>query len=249
MDGYGPATYGDGFADVYDAWYSEVSDPEAVADVVAELAAGGRVLELGIGSGRLALPIAARGVEVWGIDASAAMVERLRAKPGGDSIPVALGDMTDVDLASLPGGDAGSFAVVLIAFNTLFNLTTAAAQAQCLARAAAVLAPDGQLVVEAVVPEAEPPAGGVEARAVELDKVVLNVSRRESHGGAVRGQVIEIGASGIRLRPWLVRPVGPEDIDAMTAAAGLRLVERWSGWERAAFVEHDPVHVSVYRPE
>ena len=248
VDGYGPASYGEAFADVYDEWYGAVSDPDEVAALVTELAGGGRVLELGIGSGRLALPIAARGVEIWGIDASPAMVERLRAKPGGERIPVAVGDMVDADVTALPGGDAARFAVVLVAFNTLFNLATAAAQQRMLARAAAVLAPGGCVVVEAVVPDDHAPSSAVEARTIEVDRVVLNVSRREPTGGAVRGQLVELTESGIRLRPWVVRPVGPEAIDAMAVDAGLALVARWSDWRRSPFAPGDPVHVSLYGP-
>lgn len=246
VDGYGPASYGDAFADVYDEWYGDVTDAAAVADAVAPWAGGRPVLELGIGSGRLALPLAARGVEVVGIDASAAMVERLRAKPGGDAIPVLIGDMADVDLAGLPTAVPTRFGVVLLAFNTLFNLDTEAAQTRCLARAAAVLAPGGRVVVEAAVPEPGAPPGAVEARTVEVDRVVLNVSRREAGGDVVRGQVVEITERGIRLRPWVVRPVGPAAIDAMAAAGGLRLVERRSDWRGTPYAEGDPVHVSVY---
>jgi SAM-dependent methyltransferase len=248
VDGYGPSSYGDAFADVYDDWYAAVSDPEAVATVVAELAGPDRVLELGIGSGRLAIPIATRGVDIWGIDASRAMVDRLRAKPGGQHIPVAVGDMVDVDVTTLPDGDGARFAVVLVAFNTLFNLTTAEGQQRMLARAAAVLAPRGRVVVEAVVPDDDAPASAVEARTIEVDRVVLNVSRREPDGGAVRGQSVELTEAGIRLRPWVVRPVGPDEIDAMAGAAGLVLVERWSDWRRTPFTRGDLVHVSVYGP-
>jgi SAM-dependent methyltransferase len=246
VDGYGPESYGEGFADVYDEWYGDVSDAEAAADAVVALAAGAPVLELGIGSGRLALPIAARGAAVCGIDASPAMVERLRAKPGGGAIPVAIGDMADVDVAAIPGAATTRFGVVLVAFNTLFNLVTAEAQARCLAGAAAVLTPTGRVVIEAAVPDDDPPSSAVEARTVEVDRVVLNVSRREAGGDVVRGQLVEITEAGIRLRPWVVRPVGPDAIDATAAAAGLRLVERWADWRRSPFATGDPVHVSVY---
>ncbi|MEY2570667.1 MAG: hypothetical protein QOE63_1017, partial [Acidimicrobiaceae bacterium] len=93
VDGYTAASYGEGFADVYDDWYADVSDVDATVERIVAIAGGGRVLELGIGSGRLALPLAAQGIDVWGIDASPAMVDRLRAKPGGGALPVAIGDM------------------------------------------------------------------------------------------------------------------------------------------------------------
>ena len=132
VDGYDASTYGDRFADVYDDWYGDVTDAVACTAKVAELAraaGGGPVLELGVGSGRLALPLVERGLEVHGIDASPAMVERLRAKPGGDRVRVTIGDMADLDLPAAP-----PFSVVLVAFNTFFNLATEAAQRRCLER-------------------------------------------------------------------------------------------------------------------
>src|SRR5205823_13170006 len=122
-----------------------------------------RVLELGIGSGRLALPLAARDLDVWGIDASAAMVTRLRAKKGGDAVPVAVGDMAGVDLSSLPGGAAARVGLVFVAINTFFNLTTADAQQRCLQRVRALLEPDGLFVLEAFVPTVDRPTNLVEA--------------------------------------------------------------------------------------
>ena len=146
MEGYRSSTYGDRFADVYDDWYHDVSDVDATVARVAALATprGGRVLELGAGSGRLAIPLADRDLEVWAVDASAAMVERLRAKPGAEAVHAVVGDMAEL---ALPG--APPFAVVLCAFNTFFNLTTAEAQQRCLARVADALAPGGSLVLEA----------------------------------------------------------------------------------------------------
>src|SRR6185437_15858711 len=114
MEHFGPETYGERVADVYDEWYKPVDTADEVA-LLAELAAGGRALELGIGTGRVAVPLAAAGVEIHGIDASPAMVEQMRAKPGGDAIPVTIGDMADVSVA-------GEFALVFVVFNTFFQL-------------------------------------------------------------------------------------------------------------------------------
>src|SRR4029453_5650142 len=165
VEGYEPGTYGDRLADVYDDWYSDVTDAEATVERVRALAGDppGPVLELGAGSGRLAVPLAARGLEVWALDASAAMVERLRGKPGGAAVHAVVGDMAALDLG--PGAPA-TFAVVLCAYNTLFNLTDTESQRRCLARVAGVLAPGGRVLVEAFVP---PPAGEPDAatRAVE----------------------------------------------------------------------------------
>src|SRR5215472_11263497 len=123
-----PAFYGDRWAAVYDAHHAHVNPGPAV-EFLAGLAAGGRVLELAIGTGRVALPLAARGIAVEGVDASAAMVERLRAKPGGDSIPVTIGDMAQVPVS-------GRFRLVYLVFNTLFGLLSQARQAECFASVA-----------------------------------------------------------------------------------------------------------------
>src|SRR3954468_4857255 len=115
MEGYGPATYGDRIADVYDALYEETLDTDRAVETLAELAGDGPVLELAIGTGRLALPLAERGLEVHGVDASEAMVAKLREKPGGDRIPVTMGDFADVPVE-------GVYSLVFVAFNTLFGL-------------------------------------------------------------------------------------------------------------------------------
>ncbi|MGI8758532.1 MAG: class I SAM-dependent DNA methyltransferase, partial [Acidimicrobiales bacterium] len=164
------STYGEAFADVYDEWYGDVSDVEGTVDTVVALAGGGPVLEFGIGTGRLALPLVGRGLEVHGIDASPAMVERLRAKPGGADVPVVVGNFADVQVRAGSG-----FGVVLCAYNTLFNLTSAAAQQRCFANAARHLRPDGSFVVEAFVPGPEPTdtTGHVTPSVIEAGRVVL----------------------------------------------------------------------------
>src|SRR5215468_6132678 len=140
-----PACYGDRWADVYDEHHS-LPDPGPAVEFLAGLAGGGPVLELAIGTGRVALPLAARGITVEGVDASAAMVEQLRAKPGGESIPVVIGDMAEVPVS-------GRFRLVYLVFNTLFGLLSQARQAQCFANVARVLEPDGMFVIECFVPD------------------------------------------------------------------------------------------------
>ncbi len=252
MDGYGSHTYGDAFADVYDDWYAEVTDAAATADRVAELVgpAGGPVLELGIGSGRIALALADRGLKVWGVDASEAMVALLAAKPGGAELPVAVTDMASLDLSGLPGGAEVRFSVVLAAFNTFFNLVTEQDQHACLSRVAEVLEPGGRFLIEAVVPDPSGPASGVEARTVALDRVVLLVSRRDPDGHTVRGQTVELSErNGVRLRPWMLRTVLPDELDEMALQHGLSLEERWAGWDRTPFQDggNDALHISMYR--
>lgn len=248
MEGYGPSTYGDRFADVYDDWYEHVSDAEATVDRVAELAAAGSspgpVLELGGGSGRLALPLAARGIETWAVDASAAMVERLRAKPGAERVHAVVGDMSELDLPGAP-----PFAVVLCAFNTFFNLTSTAAQRRCLGRVAERLAPGGRFVVEAFVPPPDDgggPKDSVEVKRIGLDDVVLMVSRLDPATRTLTGQHVQLSEAGIRLRPSVLHYAAPEDLDDLAAAVGLRLEDRSAGWRGEPFTADSAVHVTTY---
>jgi len=249
VEGYEPGTYGDRLADVYDGWYSDVTDAEATVERVTALAGDppGPVLELGAGSGRLALPLAARGLEVWALDASAAMVERLRAKPGAAAVHAVVGNMAELDLGS---GAPERFAVVLCAYNTLFNLTDTDAQRRCLAGVADVLAPEGRLVVEAFVPppggEGEAAVSAVEPRHIGLDEVVLTVSRIDPGARTVTGQHVQIREDGIRLRPFVLHYAGPDQIDALAAEAGLVLVERHAGWRGQPYSLSSDVHVSSY---
>ncbi len=256
MAGYQPTTYGDRFADVYDDWYGDLTDTEACVATVADLAraAAGdgqpRVLELGVGTGRLAIPLAAEGIEVTGVDASAAMLEAMAAKPGGGAVRAVLGDMVDPPLDSPQGGStAGGFHVVLVAYNTLFNLVDDGQQERCLARAGTLLAPGGAVVVEAFVPSPDAASGdSVTTRQVTPDRVVLSVSRTDADGRLAMGQYVDISEQGIRLRPWQIRWATPAELDPTARAAGLDLAERWSDWDRKPFTDDAATHVSVYRP-
>lgn len=247
MDGTGPESYGEAFADVYDDWYADVSDTEGTVARLASLAAGRPVLELGIGTGRLALPLAAAGVAVSGIDASPAMVARLAAKPGGDRIPVAVGDMADLEAVAPPAGTR--FGVVFAAFNTLFNLTDVTAQQRCLRGAAARLAADGRVVVEANVFDPDPdPREAVTVRSMEPGRVVLSVSRADPAAQTVTGQFVDLAdGAPVRLRPWSLRYASPEQLDELAAGAGLVLDGRWGGWRGEPFTDASGLHVSQYR--
>jgi SAM-dependent methyltransferase len=238
-----PATYGDAIADVYDDWYADISDVAGTVATIAELAAGGPVLELGIGTGRVALPLVEAGVEVHGIDASEAMVERLRAKAGGAAVPVLVGDFSE----RLPEVDGG-FAVVLVAFNTLLNLVAPGAVERCFALVAGALAPGGAFVVEAFVPGDDPATSGVDVRRVDPGEVVLSVFRAGPDGATVVGSLVTLTESGgVRLRPWAVRPIGPDALDAMAAAAGLAFDRRSGGWRGEPFDDGTDRHVTIYR--
>jgi len=244
MEGFDTSTYGERFADVYDDWYGDVSDVEGAVATVAALAAGRPVLELGVGTGRLALPLVAAGLEVHGIDASPAMVERLRAKAGGAAVRVSMGDFADVG-AEVPGG----FAVVLVAYNTLFNLVTAEAQQRCFANVAERLAPGGSFVVEAFVPSEDPAEvdDSVTPTVVEVDRVVLQVTRRHRASQTVAGSVVSFSEGGVQLRPWHIRYSRPGELDAMAEAAGLERLHRWEGWRRQPFGPDSSRHVTLYR--
>jgi SAM-dependent methyltransferase len=249
VEGYGPNTYGDRFADVYDDWYADVSDAEGTVERVAALAAaagGGPVLELGAGSGRLALPLAERGLETWAVDASPAMVSRLLAKPGGERVHAVVADMAELDLDGPP-----PFAVVLCAFNTFFNLTSGGAQRRCLARVAGLLAPAGRLVVEAFVPpeDDETPKQSVQVKHIGLDDVVLMVSRIDPATHTIVSQHVQLSAeAGVRLRPSMLHYASPDQLDEMATEAGLHLVERTAGWRGEAFTATSAAHISVYAP-
>lgn len=242
MPRYEPTTYGDRIADVYDILYPPGPDTEAAADLLASLAQGGRALELGIGTGRLAIPLSARGVEVHGIDASDAMVARLRAKPGGERIAVVIGDFTGVPVE-------GRFDLVFAAFNTLFALATQEDQVRCLQAVAGHLAPGGAVVVEAFVPDpARFDRGQRTATSVLAgDWVVQESAVHDPLSQRVRLVHILISPEHTRLYPVELRYAWPSELDLMARLAGLALDRRWGGWGQEVFTAASARHVSVYR--
>jgi SAM-dependent methyltransferase len=243
VHGYDESTYGERFADVYDEWYLGISDVDATVAALVQLAAGGAVLELGIGTGRLAIPLAMTGLDVHGVDASEAMLAQLRAKPGAESVTAVFGDMAE----DLP---RGPFTLAFVAYNTFFGLPNEARQRACFAAVAEVLRPDGRFVIEAFVPEAPPRSGSlVEVRHLTADRVVLTASVHLPDEQRAEGQFIELTESGgVRLRPWSVRYASPDQLDEMAAGAGFSLERRTADWEGAPFDETSAHHVSVYRP-
>jgi SAM-dependent methyltransferase len=245
VQGYGPSSYGDRFADVYDDWYRDLSKVDEAVAALLDLAGHGSVLELGVGTGRLAIPLATagvdRGVTVRGIDSSAAMLDVMRAKPGAELVGTHLGDMVD----AMPDGP---FDLIFVAYNTLFNLADPARQGGCFAAAANRLAPGGRFVVEAFVPD-DPPRDGsaVTVRSMTVDRVVLSVSVHHPDEQLAEGQFVELTEAGtVRLRPWSIRYAAPDELDAMAAAAGLHLERRWLGFGDRDFHDGDERHVSVW---
>jgi SAM-dependent methyltransferase len=212
---------------------------EPIVEVLAELAGGGTALELGIGTGRIALPLAARGVRVHGIELSQAMVERLRAKPGGMAIRVTMGDFA----TTTAGRD---FAVAYLVANTIMNLTTQDEQVACFERVAEQLAPRGCFVVDVVVPQLQrlPPGErfqpfDVSTKHLGFDEIDVATQRLVSHH-----YWLEDGDCEARSIPF--RYVWPGELDLMARLAGLRLRERWGGWRREPFTNESTRHVSVW---
>lgn len=242
MKGYGPTSYGESFADVYDSWYHDVSDVGATVAGVRALAGGGPILELGVGTGRLAVPLAAAEETVVGLDASSAMLARLAAKPGGRDVMC-----IEADMAALPLAPQ-RFSVVFAAFNTFFNLTDSSSQQRCLDQVAAVLAPDGCLVIEGFLPPAEGlNDGGVSVRNVDVDTAVVTISQHDAGEQQIRGQHVELSEAGIRMRPWMLHYRTPEQLDSAAGAAGFLLESRCANWQAAPIADDSEMHVSVYR--
>jgi SAM-dependent methyltransferase len=236
-----PAFYGDRWAPVYDDHHGHM-DPGPAVEFLASLARGGRVLELAIGTGRVALPLAARGITVEGVDASAAMVERLRAKPGGESIPITMGDMAQVPVS-------GPFQLVYLVFNTLFGLLSQARQAECFGNVPRVLEPGGMFVIECFVPDLVrfDHDQRVQARSVTEDRAIIEVSFHDKTQQRVTTQMITFDEQGMHLRPVATRYSWPAELDLMADRAGLRLAERYGDWDRRPFTSASNGHVSVYQ--
>jgi SAM-dependent methyltransferase len=223
-------------AERYDAGLGEWGTADAIAatvDFLAELAGDGAALELGIGSGRIALPLAERGVPVHGIDLSPDMVAQLRAKPGGDSIPVAIGDFSTTEVG-------GTFALAYVVFNTINNLTTQDEQVACFENAARHLDPGGCFVIEVGTLDTEPLTvfhlGETHVGVDEYDRASQRLVSH--HFSLVEGEWQRLSI------PF--RAASPAELDLMARLAGLRLRERWSGWRRETFTSESHRHISVW---
>jgi SAM-dependent methyltransferase len=242
MDNYHDETYGERIADVYDEWYPDVD--EAMLDTLADLADGGRALELGIGTGRVALPLQARGIEVHGIDASEAMIARLHTKPGGEKIHVTVGNFADIAVE-------GQYSLIYVVFSTFFALLTQEEQSRCFENVARRLSPKGAFVIEAYVPDFGRFEQGQTVRAIKVgvDEVRLEVSKFDPVNQQVTGQKIVLTGQGVRLNPIQVRFAWPSELDLMARLAGLRLWQRWESWQHTPFSEESKRHISLYRME
>jgi cyclopropane fatty-acyl-phospholipid synthase-like methyltransferase len=225
--------------------YDEEDDREHLVTAVAfleQLAGGGPALELAIGTGRVALPLAERGVRVDGIDFSPPMVAKLRAKPGGDQIAVTMGNFADVPVS-------GTYRLIFLVFNTLFNLLTQDEQVRCFENVATHLTDDGSFVVEAFVPTYYTGLRGnqyVDAQALEVDRVIFDVGRLDPVKQLYYESHVVLTREGVRLFPIVCRYAWPSELDLMARIAGLRLKERYGGWNREPFTSTSSMHVSVY---
>lgn len=241
--------YGDSFADVYDEWYADMFDTDAEVTTLIALAGDGPVCELGVGTGRLAIPLAAAGLEVVGLDASAAMLDRLRAKEPPPTLTTVLGDMAAVAdvLSSVEATASHRFPLVFCAFNTFLNLSSEAAQQRCMHQVASLLSADGIFVVESFVP-AQP--SEIETESVDEswvgNGVIVHIST-DPITQMVHGEHLEPTDAGLRRRRWTARYLHPEQFDELAAHAGLTPIHRWSDWRRSPFDEHSDTHITVYR--
>lgn len=243
MKEYGTTTFGEINADRYDAIYlaSMAQETQDSVETLAELARGGKVLELAIGTGRVALPLAARGLAVHGIEASEEMVAKLREKPGGETIPVVIGDMADARIDE-------TFDLIYLVFNTIFNLTTQEAQVRCFQNAARHLKPEGVFVVETVVPDLSGYEDGQRMKGswARLDSVRFEVAIHDAVDQTVAFQRVVIDEQGMRITPHFMRYAWPSELDLMARLARLERRQRWAWWDRSPFTANSKSHVSVY---
>ena len=242
MAEYNSSTYGDRIADAYDSLVPMSAQATAAAvDALARLAGPGPALELGVGTGRIAIPLAARGIAVHGIDGSQAMLDKLRSKPSGDKITIARADFEQIPLDR-------HFHLIYVVFNTFFALLTQEAQVRCFQSVADHLEPRGLFVIEAFVPDLTLYTRGlhISMMGTSNDSVRLNVAQLDAARQHITDSVVTLSECGTRLYPLQLRFAYPSELDLMARLAGLRLRERWSSWAGEPFTSQSGNHVSIY---
>lgn len=242
MADYDPGSYGAIFAPVYDDWYGKRMNPEAAASFLASFAGTGHVLELGIGTGRVALALADRGIPVVGIEGSAAMADVLQAKLRGQDVRVQIGNFADMQVS-------GKFSLIYVCFSTLFLLPSQSEQIRCLRNVARHLTRDGSFVLDAFVPDA---SRYVNQQSVTLEDmsgaaVRLDVARHDPVEQRIESSRLVLGGDKVKVYPYSVRYAYPAELDVMAMLAGLRLSERYGGYGRTPFGPTSISHVSVYK--
>jgi SAM-dependent methyltransferase len=235
--------FGSETAAVYDDPADPMNSPEMIEPVVdrlTQLARGGRVLEFAIGTGRIAVPLAARGVEVHGIELSDAMVAQLRAKPGAASVRVVIGDMSRARVA-------GEFSLVYLVFNTIMNLTSQAAQTECFANAAAHLTSGGYFVIETMVPQLSRLSQGERFLVFDAGGDHWGIDEYDTVNQGLVSHHFSRRDENWTLDSGPFRYVWPAELDLMAHMAGMALVERSSDWKQSPFTAGSPSHVSVWQ--
>ena len=237
-DGY----FDDRIAARYDDSGGEEFDPDVIeqtVDFLADLAGSGRALEFGIGTGRVALPLARRDVNVHGVDMSKAMVARLRAKPDGDDVGVTIGDFASTRVE-------GSFSLVYLVYNTIMNLTSQEAQVACFRNAAAHLEPGGCFVIKVMIPELQRLPPGETFRVFRASETYWGIDEYDVADQGLISHHIEFVDGGVETVSMPFRYAWPAEYDLMAQLAGMRLRERWAGWKREPFTSESDSHVSVW---
>ena len=236
-----PEAYGEKFADVYDEWYESGDEAHQAADFLSDRVHGGQVLELGVGTGRIALLLADRGHAVTGIDISEPMLKRLREKPGGGNVKTVLGSMVDIR-------DLGPFSLIYAAFNGLFGLQTAEEQARLFLASAEVLTTGGLLVMEASAPSAQGLSTNGRPRVVGITEttVLLEAAHLDEQAQRLDLQIIELSESGTKLYPASLRYAYQNEMELMASAAGLRVRDRLSGWAGEAVPPGAQPSITIY---
>lgn len=243
LTAYDTAAYGDAVAEIYDQLHTDrLGNADEIVDFLSELAGRGRVLELGIGTGRIALPLAARGAEVWGIDSSERIVEQMRAKPDAAGVSVVIGDFADVDVP-------GDFELIFVAFNTFFLLYEQSEQVRCLENVAQHLKPGGRFLVEAMLPDESLYDRGqrIHVHDVREGQVWLEAARYERRTQQLSSQNVILSKGGVAFFPARLRFVSPAELDLMARLAGLSFEDRYGGWRREPFGNQSFTHISIYR--
>jgi len=241
MQGYQPAmSFGEDVA----GSYRDVlrGDEEPAVAFLEQLAGDGPALELAIGTGRIALPLSARGIQVDGVDISPAMIAQLRTKRGGSDLQVTIGDFADVQVP-------GRYRLIYVVWNTFFNLLTQDDQVRCFKNVAVHLMEDGSFVIETMMPSFLYHLQNeqyVQAEAIEVDGVVLDVLRHDPVNQMLEESHVSLSSTGVHLNPVVQRYAWPAELDLMARLAGLQLKGRYGGWDRQPFTSESKLHVSVY---
>jgi SAM-dependent methyltransferase len=230
-------------ASSYDDWFGDLPDTDGPVQRLAELAGEGRALELGVGTGRVAVPLAARGVPVHGVDASEDMLAQLRAKAGGDRVTTSVADFSEL------AGVADGFALVYAVTGTFFELPTQEAQLRCFRSVAERLAPGGRFALDGLLPDAVAAEQPVKVRETADGRPMLHLRQLHSAVQRLESQYLVFGAAGVEVVRVRFRYAWPGELDLMARLAGLRLVERTGNWRGAGYTPASKQHVSVYARE